>query len=65
MLTIRTDTLAATGATVTLTQDFLLGETPLARAAVLLACVRQATGTPARIPPRWRDALAVRRSDPT
>jgi acyl-CoA thioester hydrolase len=63
MLTIRTETLAATGATVTLSQDFFLGETPLARASVLLACVRQATGTAARIPPRWRHALAVSRSD--
>ena len=65
MLTIRTETQAATGATVTLTQDFTLGETPLARAVVVLACVRQATGTAARIPPRWRDALALRRSAQT
>jgi len=63
MLTIRTNTEAATGATVTLTQAFFLGETPLARATVVLACVRQSTGTAARIPPRWRDALALRRSD--
>ena len=65
MLTIRTDTLAATGATVTLTQDFFLGETKLAGATVLLACVRQASGAAARIPPRWREALAVRRSATT
>ena len=62
MLTIRTQTEAATGATVTLTQDFYLGETPLARATVVLVCVRQAAGTAARIPPRWRAALALRRS---
>ncbi len=62
MLTIRTQTEAATGATVTLTQDFYLGETPLARATIELVCVRQATGTAARIPPRWRAALALRRS---
>ena len=62
MLTIRTDTLAASGATVTLSQDFFLGRAPLARAQILLACVRLATGAVARIPPRWRDALAFRRS---
>ncbi len=63
MITIRTDTLAATGATVTLAQDFFLDETPLARATVFLACVRHATGTAARIPPRWRAALALRGSE--
>ncbi len=65
MLTIRTNTLAATGATITLAQGFFLGETKLAHAQVLLACVRQPAGKPTRIPPRWRDALAVRRSDET
>jgi acyl-CoA thioester hydrolase len=58
MLTIRTTTLAATGASVTLAQDFFCGEATLARARVMLVCVRQATGSAARIPPRWRDALA-------
>lgn len=33
------------------------GET-LAEAEVMLACVRRRDGRPARIPPRWRDALA-------
>ncbi len=32
------------------------GET-LAEAEVMLACVRRRDGRPARIPPRWRDAL--------
>jgi acyl-CoA thioester hydrolase len=59
MLTIRTQTLAATGATITLSQDFFVGGATLARARVLLACVKQATGSPARIPPRWRAALAA------
>ncbi|MDA8049567.1 MAG: tol-pal system-associated acyl-CoA thioesterase [Rhodospirillales bacterium] len=34
------------------------GET-LVEAEVILACVRQRDGKPARIPPRWRDALGV------
>jgi acyl-CoA thioester hydrolase len=65
LLTIRTTTLAGTGATVTLRQDFFLnGEfslngAPLAVARVMLVCVKAASGTPARIPMAWRTALAV------
>jgi acyl-CoA thioester hydrolase len=59
MLTSRTTTLAATGATVSLAQDFFRGEAQLARARIVLVSVRQATGSAARIPPRWRDALAA------
>jgi acyl-CoA thioester hydrolase len=59
MLTIRTKTLAATGATTSLSQDFFRGEANLARANVLLVCVKQASGSAARIPPRWRTALAA------
>ena len=59
MLTIRTRTLDATGATVTLAQDFFRGAAPLARARVMLVCVKQASGAPSRIPPRWRSALAA------
>jgi acyl-CoA thioester hydrolase len=59
MLTIRTTTLAATGATVSLAQDFVLDGRNLARARILLACVKQATGSAARIPPRWRMKLAA------
>lgn len=59
MLTIRTQTLHATGATVTLQQDFFRGEETLVRARIKLVCVSCATGAPARIPPRWRAALAT------
>jgi acyl-CoA thioester hydrolase len=59
MLTIRTKTLAASGATVSLSQDFFRDGANLARAQILLACVKQATGSAARIPPRWRAALAA------
>ncbi len=58
-LTIRTEALASTGATVTLRQAIYLEETPIVVARVLLACVRTSTGTAARIPPRWRAALAA------
>jgi len=51
--------LAASGATVSLSQDFFRDGANLARAQILLACVKQATGSAARIPPRWRDALAA------
>jgi acyl-CoA thioester hydrolase len=59
MLTIRTHPLAATGATVTLAQDFFRGTAHLACARVKLVCVRATTGQAARIPKRWRDALAT------
>jgi acyl-CoA thioester hydrolase len=59
MLTIRTATLAASGATVTLAQDFFRGAAPLAQARVILVCVKAASGSAARIPLRWRAALAA------
>jgi acyl-CoA thioester hydrolase len=59
VLTIRTETVSATGATVTLRQAFFILEARIAVAQVMLACVRAATGSPARIPPRWRAALAA------
>jgi acyl-CoA thioester hydrolase len=58
LLTIRTDTLAGTGATVTLRQAFSIEGTEIAVARVMLACVKAATGTPSRIPPAWRAALS-------
>jgi acyl-CoA thioester hydrolase len=57
MLTIRTETIELGGATVTLRQAFFTEATHIATARVVLACVRAATGVPARIPPRWRAAL--------
>jgi acyl-CoA thioester hydrolase len=72
LLAIRTDTLAVTGATVTLRQAFFrpLAEnlrgsagsdqaTELAVARVVLACVHTETGKAARMPARWRAALAA------
>ena len=59
LLTIRTETLADTGATVTLRQSFSIEGAPIAVARVLLVCVKVSTGTPARIPKAWRTALAA------
>jgi acyl-CoA thioester hydrolase len=58
MLTIGTESIASSGATVTLRQAFFIEATQIATARVVLACVRAATGVPARIPPRWRAALS-------
>lgn len=46
------------GATVDLVQRVERDDTLLARLDIGLACVRIADGRPARIPPRWRTALA-------
>jgi acyl-CoA thioester hydrolase len=59
MLTIRTTVLAATGATVTLAQDFFRGPATLAQGRVMLVCAKWATGSAARIPLRWRAALVA------
>jgi acyl-CoA thioester hydrolase len=60
LLTIRTETLESGGASVLLRQVFHVEGTAIAVARVLLACVKAATGVPARIPPRWRAAIAAR-----
>ncbi|MGH7085519.1 MAG: tol-pal system-associated acyl-CoA thioesterase [Acetobacteraceae bacterium] len=44
---------------VDLSQVILRQSETLVEAAVMLACVRQRDGRPARIPPRWRDALGM------
>ena len=56
-LIVETTTLAVGGATVELRQDVLRGSEPLARIEVQLVCGRIADQRPARIPPRWRDAM--------
>jgi acyl-CoA thioester hydrolase len=65
-LVVVTRPLAVRGASVELRQSFLHatardagggGMRILAVVEPLLACVRVADGRPARIPPRWRDAL--------
>jgi len=63
MLTITTEFLAQTAATLSLRQDFALAgpsavARPCARLVVELVCVRASTGKPARIPPRWRFDLS-------
>ncbi len=59
LVTVTTESLARTGATVTLRQDFSIAGEPIALARVMLACVKVATGTAARIPLAWRAALAA------
>ncbi len=56
LIAIRTRSVGASAATVTLEQRFWRNDTPLAALSVVLACVK-ASGAPARIPPRWRAAL--------
>jgi len=57
-LVVITRALRIGGARVDLVQDVMREETLLASLEVGLACVRIADGRPARIPPRWRAALA-------
>jgi len=55
MLTITTTLLRQAAATLELEQLFALADgADCARLIIELACVRAATGKPARIPPRWR-----------
>jgi acyl-CoA thioester hydrolase len=61
-LVVVTRALAVRGASVELRQSFERSGDPGARGMIavaepLLACVRVSDGRPARIPPRWRDAL--------
>ncbi len=58
LLVVATRALRIGGATVDLVQNVMREETLLASLEVGLACVRIADGRPARIPPRWRAALA-------
>jgi acyl-CoA thioester hydrolase len=59
-LSVLTETLSVGAATVELRQSFVVGAEAqkLAVLDLLLACVRQQDGRPARIPERWRRALA-------
>ncbi len=59
ILTITTEILAQTAATLSLRQMFALADgADCARLLVDLVCVRDSTGKPARLPPRWRFALS-------
>jgi acyl-CoA thioester hydrolase len=73
LLVVATRTLAVKAASVELRQSFLRAQAgtdsagavqTLAIAEPLLACVRVADGRPARIPPRWRDALMNMAANP-
>lgn len=57
-LLVVTEPVRIGGAAVDLVQRVVRAETILASLEVGLACVRIADGRPARIPPRWRAALA-------
>lgn len=56
-LEVVTKALAIRPASATLAQSIWRAGERLADAEVLLACVRRGEARPARIPPRWRDAL--------
>ena len=58
-LEVATRVLAVGAATADLSQAIRRDGETLAEAEVALACVRRDDGKPARIPPRWRDALAA------
>ncbi|HYZ64409.1 MAG TPA: YbgC/FadM family acyl-CoA thioesterase [Acetobacteraceae bacterium] len=55
---VETGPWALGAATVDVRQRFVLAGQTAAHMQVGLACVRAADGRPARIPPRWREALA-------
>ena len=58
-LVVETTTLAVGAATVELRQDIMRDSVLLARIEVQLVCGRNADQRPARIPPRWRDAMRL------
>lgn len=58
LVVVTTRTVAFGGASLVLHQAFAVGERALGTLDVKLACIRQADGRPARIPARWRLALA-------
>ncbi len=58
-LDVATTVLALSGASIDLSQLIRRGDETIAKAEVGLVCVRRDDGRPARIPPRWRHALAA------
>ena len=56
-LEVSTRVLAIGASRIALAQTIQRAGETLVEAEVLLACVRRTDGKPARIPPRWRDAL--------
>lgn len=63
LLTVETETMDVGGATVLLRQTVRGPNGVCATLSIKLACVRIGGNKPARIPPRWREALAVMRND--
>ncbi len=63
IVTVATAATHMGAATATLRQDFSVADREVGRLEVELACVRLADGRPARIPPRWRTAFEIARSD--
>jgi len=59
LVTVTTESLSVTGATVTLRQDFSIAGEPIAMARIMLVCVKATVGSAARIPLAWRAALAA------
>ena len=60
LLVVTTQTVALGGASIVVRQTFAVGERPIGVLQVKLACIRHADGRPARIPERWRTALATK-----
>ena len=58
-LEVATTVLAVGASKIDLSQEIRRGAETIAEAKVGLACVRRDDGRPARIPPRWRHALAA------
>lgn len=63
LLTVETETVDVGGATVLLRQTVRGPNGICATLSIKLACVRIGGNKPARIPPRWREALADMRHD--
>jgi acyl-CoA thioester hydrolase len=63
LLSVETETMDVGGATVLLRQTVRGPNGVCATLSIKLACVRLEGNKPARIPPRWREALAVLRHD--
>ncbi len=59
LLTVATRVSELRGASVGIAQTISRDGTVLVMADLLLACVRAEDAKPARIPPRWRDALSA------
>jgi len=65
LLVVETETMNVGGATVLLLQTVSGPQGVCAKVRIKLACVRIGGNKPARVPPRWRDAMAgmCRRND--